>query len=301
MKEKPIVNARKINKMRYISGIIICSIVVIMVFVAIALNLADYYDSGEGSTHTLRMFTTISNVIVAVAAWLCLPFQVDGLRRDRYKLPKWIMMVMYIGAVGVFLTFFVAATLISAYQGFVKAMFTKSNLYMHTINPLLITLLFVLVVPDAKIKFSESLLSLIPVVVYMILYFIMVFVLGVWSDHYYTNKFFPWPISLLIIITLAFGVTQLLRWLHNLSNKHVTDSINKYYLESDDFNFPNIREAISYLAKQQSKFYQEGDAVYIPVDIIELLSTRYVTDKVPMDILQDIYLENYLVNIKIKQ
>lgn len=40
---------------------------------------------------------------------MCLPFQIDGLRRDRYKLPPWI--VMYVGAVGAFLTFFVAATL----------------------------------------------------------------------------------------------------------------------------------------------------------------------------------------------
>ena len=150
MKEKPIVNARKINKMRYISGIVICSLVIILTFVAVALSLSDYFDSGssEAGIGTLKMFTTLSNIVAAFAAAMCLPFQIDGLRRDRYKLPPWIVMVMYVGATGVFLTFFVAATLISAVQGFPQAMFANSNLYMHTICPILITLLFVVVVSD---------------------------------------------------------------------------------------------------------------------------------------------------------
>ena len=41
----------------------------------------------------------------------------------------------------------------------------------------------------------------------------------------------------------------------------------------------------------------EGDDVYIPVNIIQLLSNRYKANKLPVDILCDIYLENYLINI----
>ena len=143
MKEKPIVNARRINKMRYISGIIICSLVIILTFVAVALSLSDYFDSGssEAGIGTLKMFTTLSNIVAAFAAAMCLPFQIDGLRRDRYKLPSWIVIIMYVGAVSVFVTFFSAITIISIYQGFVKTMFTKSSLFLHTINPILITLL----------------------------------------------------------------------------------------------------------------------------------------------------------------
>ena len=68
-------------------------------------------------------------------------------------------------------------------------------------------------------------------------------------------------------------------------------------MESPDFEFPIIGTAVAHLAKLESEFYYEGDDVYIPVDIIQLLSGRYKADKLPVDILYDIYLENYLINI----
>lgn len=299
MEKKPIVNARKFNKMRFISGIVISSLVIAMTFVAISMSLVDYYhsESPEAGVGTFKMFTTISNIIAAFSAAMCLPFQIDGLRRDRYKLPSWIVIVMYVGAVGVFLTFFVAITIISAYQGFVKAMFTNAKLFTHTINPLLITLLFVLVISDTRIKFSFSFIALIPVVIYMIIYLIMVIILKEWNDHYYTDKYIPWPVSLLLIIAISFGVCQLLRFLHNSTNKRVNQIIEKYYKESPDFEFPKINDAIVSLAKIESKFYYKGDDIYVPVDIIKMLSDRYGTESVPTDILYDIYLENYLINI----
>lgn len=299
MKEKPIVNARRINKMRFIFGIIICSLVIIVTFVALTLNLINYYrhKSPESGVGTLRMFTTLSNIIAAFAAAMCLPFQIDGLRRDRYRLPFWIVIVMYAGAAGVFLTFFTALTLISAVRGFTSTMFSGSNLYMHTISPILITLLFVLAVSDIHIKFRYSFIAVLPAIAYMVVYFIMVFVAHVWRDHYYTDRYMPWPVSLLLMISVAYGACQLLRVLHNLTNKKVNKSIEKYYKESPDYDFPKVSDAIAHLAKIESKFYYEGDDVYMPADIIQMLSDRYGARSVPIDILYDIYLENYLINI----
>ena len=299
MKDKPIINARKINKIRYISGIIICSLVVIVTFVALTLSLSGFFSNGgsESGLHTFRMFTTLSNIIAAFAASMCLPFQIDGLRRDRYRLPTWIVIVMFAGTVGAFLTFFTAITLITAYQGFVKTMLMKSNLFMHTINPILITFLFVLVISDVRIKFSYSFIALIPIAIYMVVYFIMVFVVKEWSDHYRTNAFFPWPVSLVLMVSVSFGVSQLMRILHNLTNKRVNRMIERYYKESPDFDFPIIGSAVAHLAELESRFYYEGDDVYIPVDIIQMLSDRYSASKIPVDILYDIYLENYLISI----
>ena len=299
MEEIKIVNARKINKMRFISGIVICSTVIALTFVAVALNLIDYFqvETPESGIGTLRMFTTISNILAAVAAALCLPFQIDGLRRDRYNLPSWIVLLMYVGAVGTFLTFSTAITVISAYQGFVSTMLQRSNVFLHTINPLLITFLFVMVISDTRIKFSRSFIALSPIVIYMFIYFIMVFVAKVWRDHYKTDAFIPWPVSLLLFITLSFGICQLLRYLHNLTNKHIVKKTEEYYLKSPDFEYPKVSNAIAHLAELESKFYHEGDDLYIPVDIINLLSTRYGADIVPVDILYDIYLEQYLISI----
>ena len=299
MKEKPIVNARKINKIRFIVGIAICSLIVVLTFVAVSFSLTDFFKSGssEAGIGTLKMFTTISNVLAGFSAAMCLPFQIDGLRRDRYRLPSWIVIVMYTATVAVFVTFFCAATLVSSYQGFVQTMFMRSGLFMHTINPIIIIFLFVLVISDKHIKFTYSFISITPVVAYSVLYFFMVFVFKIWTDHYKTDAYFPWPISLLLMITLTFGISQLVRVLHNLTNKNIIKNIERYYKESPDFEFPIIGTAIAHLAKLESKFYYEGDDVYIPVDIIQLLSDRYNAGTLPVDILYDIYLDNYLINI----
>ena len=301
-KNTKITNARKINKIRCIAGLVICSIVIAITFVALILNTSDFYNekSPEAGLGTLRMFTTLSNILAAATASLCIPFQIDGLRRNRYKLPKWIVVLMYVGTVGVFLTFFVAMTVISVSQGFTKAMFNKSNLFMHTICPIAITLLFVLGIADHKVKFKESLLALIPIYIYGIVYAVLVFAIKEWRDHYMTNEFIPWYVSLLGLALVAFGASQLIRYLHNLSNKYVTQSIEKYYLFSEDFEFKTLPEAIAHLAKEESKFMHKGDDIYIPVDIIQLISKRYNASKLPLDIQYDIYLERYLEYIKEK-
>lgn len=303
MKEKTVVNARKINKMRFISGIAICSLVIAITLVVLALNLVEYFNptKNESGLNTLRMFTTISNIIAAFAASMCLPFQIDGLRRDRYKLPSWIVLLMYVGAVGVFLTFTVAITIISAYQGFVKTMFSKSNLFMHTISPIMIVVLFVLIIPNTRIKFSRSFIPLVPVAVYMFIYFIMVFVTHTWNDIYKTDAFIPWPVTLILLVILTFGICQLLRVAHNLTHKHINKKIEEYYLTSPDFEFERIVDAIAHLAELESKFYYPDDDIVIPTDTIALLSIRYKANKLPLDILYDVYLENYLKDVHIKK
>ena len=297
--QKKIVNARRINKMRWVAGLAMSLVVVAITVVSLSMNIADVYNEGgpEAGLGTLRMFTTISNVIAAVAAFMCLPFQIDGLRKDKYRLPSWIVLLLYIGAVGTFLTFFIAITLLSITQGFVIIMFRNSNLFMHTINPIFITILFVLVISDHRIKFLPSLFGLIPITVYAFIYFIMVFVAGVWRDHYQANSIIPWPLTLLIILALSFGISQLLRFLHNLTHKYIEGNLTRYYLESEDFACPRVSDAVAKLAEIESKFYHEGDDIYIPVDIIALLGERYGASSLPVDILYDIYLESFLIHI----
>ena len=66
-KKAPITNARRINKMRCIIGLSICSIVVSLTIVALVLNIVNFFNEStpEAGLGTLRMFTTISNIIAA--------------------------------------------------------------------------------------------------------------------------------------------------------------------------------------------------------------------------------------------
>lgn len=299
-KTKTIYNARKINKMRCIAGLVMCSAVIILTAVALVFNITDFYNEStpEAGIGTLRMYTTLSNILAAVAASLCIPFQIDGLRRNKYKLPFWIVSIMYVGVTGLFVTFFTAITLISITTGFVYTMFMKSNIFMHTINPIIITVLFTLIISDHRVKFHESFYTMIPLIIYAIIYIIFVFVTKTWRDHYNSNSYIPWPLSILLLLSLAYGLTTLLRFLHNLTNKRVTKMIEKYYKESSDYDFPKIGDAIAHLAEVESKFYHEGDDIYFPVEAIQLLSERYNADKLPLDVQYDIYLESYLKSMK---
>lgn len=302
-KATKITNARTINKMRCIVGLILCSIVIGLTVVSLTLNIINFYneDSPEAGIGTLRMYTTLSNILATLAASICIPFQIEGLRKNRFKLPVWVVEVMYVGTCGVCLTFVIALAMIAPTAGFVYAMFERSNLFMHTLNPIFIILLFTVAISDAKIKYSRTFFTLIPTFIYALIYFLLAFVANVWRDHYHIQDFMPWPVAFLAILAVAYGLSVLLRFLHNLTHGRVQKGIEKYYKESPDYEFDLITYAIAKLAEEESKYYSEGDDIYIPIDIIKLLSERYKTTSLPLDIQYDIYLERYLLSIHVKK
>ena len=293
---RPITNARTINKMRCIVGLIICSIVIIVTLVSLTLNIINYYndEQPESGIGTLRMYTTISNIIATLGAATCIPFQIDGLRKNKYKLPRWIVDVVYVGTVGVALTLTIAIAMIGPMQGYYYAMLEKSNLFMHTITPIFVSILFTIAISDCHLTFKRSLITMVPTFIYACLYFIFVFITHTWRDHYHLTEVMPWPLAFIAILAITLLVSQILRFIHNYTNKIVEGNIIKYYKESPDYEFDTITNAISKLAKEEAQYYQEGDDLYIPVDIIKLLSERYKTSTLPLDIQYDIYLENYL-------
>ena len=300
--KKNITNAREINKTRCIAGLAICAVVIILTLVFLVLNIIDFFNEGtvDSGINTLKMFTTISNIVALVASFACLPYQIDGLRKDKYKLPNWIVVLMYVGATGVFFTFTLAISVLSVFQGFVQIMFNNSNLLMHTLNPIAIVFLFTFIISDYRVKFYQSFIALAPITFYSIMYLVMVFATGKWHDIYHIEDYVPWPIALLAFIASTFVLSQVLRLLHNLNNKRVVKSIATYYKQSPDYDFPRVSDAVAHLAEIESKYYYEGEDIYIPVDIIQLLSERYSASKVPVDILYDIYLESYLRSINLK-
>ena len=91
--EKKIYNIHKINMTRCVTGITMGIIMVILSIVALILNVANFFQdvSPESGMGTLRMFTTLSNLLVAIAAFLIISYQIDGLRRGEYHLPHWII------------------------------------------------------------------------------------------------------------------------------------------------------------------------------------------------------------------
>lgn len=292
-----IYNAKKINQMRCISGIIMGSIMSILSILALILNISNYYNDNvpEAGMGTLRMFTTLSNLLVGAGAFLTISFQIEGIRKKNYHLPRWIVDLMYFGTLGVTLTFVVAITAISFAQGFSVAMFSKSNIFLHTINPIIAILLFTFINCDHHIKFYKSFLSLIPIFIYSIIYLLLAIIIGEdgggWRDVYGFNSLIPWPITYLILLGITFCLSNLLRVLHNIKHEHTKKTINNFYLKSPDYDGDDINSAIIKLAKDN--YYKEGN-IEVPIIIIKIFKERFNSDK-SLEELSKIYIDN--VNI----
>lgn len=289
-------NVHKINKMRCIASLISCIILIIIANIAFWLNLSNALnrDWENVGMRTLRMFTTLSNLIISLAATLSIPYQIEGLRKNNYHLPMWIVIILYTGVTGVALTFVTAITLISGVNGFYEAMIKETNIFLHTINPITAILLFTIVNDDHHLKIKTTFLALSPVFLYTIVYIVFVFIIdekhGGWSDHYKFNQILPWPITMIIMYSLSFGVATLLRIIHNYVHKKRKQSFIDYYQNSEDIKADTIEEAIKNLAIQNRKDNHGGEII-IPLRSIKMMLPAYKSNKTLKELFK-IYIDN---------
>ena len=204
-----------LNTVRSRRALISAIIVSVCTFIAVVNNALDPTYT-ESSFH---YFTTISNLISAAGAMFMIPYAVEGIRRKRFTMPRWISLFQYAGAVSVFITMFCALTIISYTLGPVFA-FTEDNFWLHLVNPVLAIILFLLVETDQKLTKRDTVLSLIPYWIYVIIYIIMVVYIGEerggWEDIYNATSTVPLWIVFNLLILIGFAASIILRKLHNL-------------------------------------------------------------------------------------
>lgn len=266
-----------------ISGILVfCS-----AFVSIFLMAKRYNGSG---THPLQYFTVWSNLLSAIAAAFMIPYAVEGIRKKRFSLPHWIVLLQYSGAICVATTMAAALTLIWPTQG--SQAVTGTNFWLHIVSPTLTIVLFQCVETGASFPRKAVFFSLIPYWVYMIVYFIMVILIGAerggWTDFYMTKAFWsPW-ISAILMLAMGFAISLSLRLLHNKRAKQYWKRVAKIW--SRDLEPTQLLiEAFGlgrYVGSRSS-----GAELVIPLDIFKIMAERY---KIPLDQLTKAYLKGAL-------
>ena len=279
-------------------NLIFSSLTVVFVFMCVVTNLlkAPTELVEEVGLKTFRMFTVLSNMLVGVASSMTIPFAVDGIIKKNYHLHRWIVALTFTGVSCVTLTFLIALTVLSAYAGFGPMMLQGGNLYLHTIVPVMAIISFLFVNTSHTVKFKTSFIAVIPVFLYAMTYLISVIVVGEenggWRDHYHFLEIMPWYAALALIVSLAFGIACLLRFIHNLMHRRDKLATEQYYQSSWEYDSPTIEEAIIRLAKEH-KSHDEGGEVIVPRRIIKFFETKYQSNK-PLNYLCGIYLEEYL-------
>ena len=163
-------NARAINILSAIFNALVLGGVI---YATVAFLLKDFVGS-------LIFFTVLSNLLVGVAALICLPFNFVGIAKKKL-LPKGIYVFKLIATTSVAVTFVVATALLPILSGstipaqYGDFSFQKVEFFMHLIVPVAAMVGFIFFDHTQKAKFPVTILAIIPVVLYGIFYILNYF------------------------------------------------------------------------------------------------------------------------------
>ena len=293
-------DASRTNRMRCRVAVVSCSLLSFLVFLAVCDQLLSTPDAivQEVGWKSYHMFTILANMFAGIAAALCIPYAVDGLRYDNYHLPRWVVNVLYMATTGVALTFLIAVTVLSPMTSYYRMMLYSNNILFHTINPIIAILLFIFINSDHKVSFRSTFLAIAPVVLYAALYFVLVFVIGEenggWRDHYQIRditQYVPLPLVVLGMVLIAFAVALLLRAAHNSVHKKRKKQTVSYYQSAGEFDCPSIDSAIEALAAR-NRSRDPGGELIVPRRILGMMEEKYKSG-LPLRELCRMYIDAY--------
>lgn len=191
--------------------------------------------SGLSSGHTIKQvddtarsagyfsaFTVDCECFMALVSLVGIILCIKALTRNEDSLPDWFDVLYLTGTASLTLVFLVVA----CYLAPIKVangqsyflLFSKGNFFNHFLNPWLSIVCFDAINKLRKMSWKKAWFAPVPMIMYAIIYLINVVIIQVWPDLY---SFFPggrywlFPIELVVIFAITFGLGALHIWLHN--------------------------------------------------------------------------------------
>ena len=192
-------------------GKIVNLILGVMVFTVWILSFFLWREGALSVTgwEDLKYFTVQSNLLFGIS---CLVYAIYRIVVRKGEVPKWLSILKYVSAVGVFVTFTVVMTFLGPLYGY-GMMFSGANLFFHLLIPIFAIIEYVLF--SEKISFKETFFAMIPPFVYGVGYLTNCLVNGIGSwetgnrnDWYY---FLEWGYGIgvalfVFLIVVAWGL-----------------------------------------------------------------------------------------------
>ena len=261
------------NRGKCLITLLFSAALVICVCVGVVMNLTTLEDENfdHMGIRTFCMFTVNSNILTGISMFLVIPYAIDGLRKQYFRLPDWLIILLFVTTTALSLTFLISLCVLAPVKGFVL-IFTGSRFFLHGLNPILAIVTFCFVLKDLHIRWGATFLCLIPVFVYACIYYTLVKVVGEerggWNDFYGFLTRIPEWISLTCFLPLTFGIAFVLRVLHNRTCDRYRKEARKNYLEAYEAN--DMREVILHMAAINSKHDTTGSIV-IPYRVLQMM------------------------------
>ena len=291
--------AMKITKRQCQLAFFSAAVVVICVCVGVTMNLTTIADENfdHMGLRTFCMFTVNSNILCAAAMAMVIPYTLDGLRTHNYHMPRWIVDLVYMGVTAVALTFLVSLFILSPAKGFVL-IFTGSRFFLHGVCPILAIVAFCFFMSEKRLTIRDSLLALIPVLIYAVVYYVMVAVLGEekggWNDFYGFLSRLPHWIPLTAIMPLTFLIATGIRVLHNRSYDKRKANESAFFTQL--FADADVRRIVAAMARSHSSARILD--IVIPSRIISIMLEHSKSDAT-LEECCEIYLKEYMENSEV--
>ncbi len=285
-----------LQRWKSLVALIACCDTFFFTVAAIVSSLIRYSRMGWTIRDYFRYFTTLSNLLTALAAVFIIPFAINGLRKKRFVYPKWLFLLHYMGTIYTTITFVFAMVFIYPWDpGFA---FGGVQLYLHVICPIAILIAFELVEGSTLITRRYSIMCLIPFFIYSLVYVVMVVVIGEehggWEDLYMLNTFVPFYISLPAIWLFSYVIASLIRILANGLNKRRRSRMLAHWKE--DMEPVEINIEIYGLGRYMG-MQDTINELSVPYDILQMIGERYSMEPAA---LMKVYMKGLLDAVKEK-
>ncbi len=200
---------------------LICNLAVVVFMLKALITFFTVGGSGNmkvKKTSAFVYFTVQSNLFMGAAALIMLVFNVILLFDPGVTVPYWVVLVNFVMTVAVMLTFCVVMFVFVPVTG-LHEMIEGDNIFLHAISPIIALVTFVFFEYYARLRPTAFLWALLPVVVYGIVYYVMVIIVGEekggWKDFYGFNKNGKWAFSALMILVMTLVIAAAVYFGHN--------------------------------------------------------------------------------------
>ena len=264
------------NFFKYRSVIALCS--------GICTLILSFYGIIAGVNRTIEVmkingffsfifFTMIANTLAALSVAFVIPFAVEGIKKKRFVLPKWVAIIHYISASSIA----IVMVLVVAFMSWISPYdaFGGINIITHAFCPLLILISFFQVENRYTYTVRDRFIGCTPFWIYGVIYFIEVVLIGEtnggWKDIYQIQEYMSPIVAMPFLILLGLGVSWLVASISNYLTKKREEKMFNYWKKDID---PIEAKIEAYgLGNMMSKIKDEN-SIIIPIDILNYLAKK---------------------------
>lgn len=228
----------------------------------------------ESGFMTFIYYTRLSNMFAALSAAFIIPFAVEGIRYNRFALPRWTGVIHFMATTSISVTMVFVLALMSWISP--EDAFGEAGIFTHVINPLLILISFFQIENGYTYTKKDRFLGIIPFCIYMVVYYIKVVIIGEanggWSDIYHIQKYVPAHVGMLFLLLLVLIISTSIGSLSNYLTQRRSKRLFSYL--GEDASLGELQNEALRLGRMTGERGNKYN-IHISYDLLELLAEKY--------------------------